>query len=80
VVAAQLDDRDTIACKSELETGLGEEVIAKINGILRSYPEGRTPESIGPNTNAIRGALEILRNRGEAVKDGDVYRSAIYNK
>jgi hypothetical protein len=70
---------------SALETAVGEEVIAKIAAIARSYPEGVTPESIKrsfgyENTNVVRAALEILQQRSEVVKDGDVYRSSIYSK
>ena len=59
-----------------------EESTAKIQGIVRSYPEGISPEEIEEGfgyKNNIRAALLILEERGEAKRIGHArYVSKIY--
>ena len=72
--------------ESALAVALGEEFIAQIKGILRSYPEGITVAQIKerfdiPNTNNIHAALRVLQERGEACEvDPLRFKSDIYKK
>jgi len=63
-----------------METVVGEDAIAKISSIVRSYPEGIMVEQIkewfGFDTNVTRAALRILQERGE-VQETDPLRKLI---
>jgi hypothetical protein len=67
-----------------MAVGVGDKVIAEIGAIVRSYPEGISVEKIVQNfgfTNrdTIRAALQVLTDREEVVREGEVYRSSIYS-
>ena len=70
--------------ESATETVLGEEFIAQIEGILRSYPEGIMVTQIKEwfnisNTQSIHAALRVLEQRGEAIEaDPLKFRAEIY--
>lgn len=66
-----------------LEVTVGKDSIAKVQGIVRSYPKGISVEQIqerfGFNTNTVRAALHILEERGEVKRiNPDKYISKIY--